>query len=472
MKKMLIIPLVCAMLFGACATGENNAATGGKTTLRMLMTEMDRGESRWDDFAYYMETYTPQIGCTADAGPAVLANHTVPYLPVRGLGDIAVQTVPTGMAALPYGTYPNAAGIAASYFDDVALKLLAGDDDFDMFLIGMESYMNATSQFSMMLNKNYFLPMEALGLESLFDSMLPGVKDICTADGAILLAPVRLSYWGVVMQPLVLARLGIVPEDIPRTANAFTDFFLNVRDRLESEEIALFSESHSDFLIRQFEGQYISAYMSHAADTQALWDAMLDTLDKLYGAGLVPLTARVLPDGGAADFAPAFPYTTAVFDSFRRITGSGLDEELMPNQSPSDRRMENHVDPVLPHLLLTEDAKAPLYGGVFIAVNPNSKNLDAVRDFLTTILSEDFRHSFNIEQDLWELYENADNALRNDYAVYREAVAHSAMSPVFSRYYRGEYINHTDYAAYRTGTLSAAEWKAKVDRELEFLRDE
>jgi len=366
--------------------------------------------------------------------------------------------------------YENHPRIAKEYYDTIALKLLAGDDDFDMFFISLYSFNPARGQINSMLRKDYLVSMEQLGLAEMFDSMLPGVKELCSAEGELLLAPIGFRLSTRMLPTDALNRLGITEQDIPRTAGAFTDFLLGIQPEMEAEGIALATGFGADYFMSWFEGQYVDEYMTHGDNTQALWDALLDMLDRLFASGLLAMDyGQWAVNGEHIPYGfPAIAYDTVLFGSGLGLDGGGNDSAL--------REWGNKM---MPQILLTEDAKEPIDYGTYLAVNPHSKNMDAIKEYLETLLSEDFRRNINPydeTQNHWHIYDVPALQASANFTYYKDELPHSTRgyTNTWQGYGKNDpfLILYADYIEYHNGTLTAAEWKAKVDRALEFLRDE
>ena|GEM_PF-1893944 len=403
--------------------------------------------------------------------------HAEYYREQENMGEITLEFVPISNQIMHSSNeFIDFYGSAAQYFDTIALKLLAGDSDFDMFYIDNLSYLHARAQVNGMLRKEYFVSMETLGLADLFDGMLPGVKNLCTADGATLLAPITFQFSGNLARQLSLQKLGITAGDVPGTAVAFTDFLLGMKAQMEDEKIAYTKDWPIAYFINQYEEQYVNEYMTFGGNTQAMWDALVYAVDGLCTSGLLDSTL-----GEAISENNIVPYDFPVIyytDTLLAYNTSFFDGGIY-----HDELHEQDGTAPLPYVRLTEDAKESIQGGVFLAVNPASENLDLVQEYLSVLLSKDF-HKYitdkngvgnNRMNDHWNIYENPALAASPSHQRYLASLQNSTRSQVditLSGLQVKSFITFSDYLAYHNGTLTSAQWKAKVDRELEFLRDE
>ena len=365
--------------------------------------------------------------------------------------------------------YYDYAAAAAHFLDTVTLKLLAGDDDFDMFLVSHNTYPHARAQFNGMLRKEYFASMGDLGLAALFDGMLPGVKELCEADGDILLAPLGFRFHGWLLRMEPARRLHINPAVIPGTAVAFTDYLLGIRDELESEQIAYDNGWGISHHIGMYEEQYVNEYMTHGAHTQELWDALVYAVDGLCQSGL--LDSEIGEWVSESNIVPyEFPviyYTDVLIHEYAN---------LIDGSAGHDYGHEQDDTALMPYLRLTEDARIPIESGFFLAVNKGSQNQAPAADYLSTLLSRAFHDYYKdtiTYDNHWNIYDSPTLAGSPSNRWYRASLANSSRSQVDAYgYYAVRYIHFADYMRYHNGEITSAEWKAKVDRQLEFLRDE
>jgi len=350
---------------------------------------------------------------------------------------------------------PNADSVAhadlLSYHDALAKKLLAGDDDFDIFLLGGSNYNFNLPLINSVIESDYIRPLDGLGLEPFYDAMLPGIKELCTVNGKLVLVPVHLGLPALSISKDIMAEAGLRPNGVPRTAVDFASYLDNQKEKFTDLPYMMVGNYIVSDMLNMMMRQYAIQFFENESQTQAAWDALIRLLD----ACLANAGTDVEKYGNTA--ISALLYGTVI--------GAGPDGPKLIHPQP----------------LLTPDAKYPLAEAMFIGVNPNSKNLDAVAEFLRVFLRRDY-YEFAAEQEKFPAkfdkilaYQNVGTALYDipvldaatypDFAVYKEMLANASRG-VPSDW---DYQNLADYI---DGTLSAAEWKELVDRELEFLRDE
>jgi len=377
--------------------------------------------------------------------------------------------VPTFLGANPYQVDIIGSDTYQSYLDNVAKKLLAGDDDFDLFFIGGEAtYKESLGLLNGMIKNGYLYPLEELGLAPLFDDMLPGVKGLCSdEDGQLLLVPVVLNFDGLMLDPDILQAIGVTADEFPRTAEGLIEFIDTYSDAVTDTGYTMF-EPYEILLMRlKTHAQYVTQFNENQSNTQEMWDIRMKLLEAL----------RIDSDAAESKASPLFVNNTIKNMVFGLRTNWHYD---LFGKGSLGRYM-----PVVPAPLLTEDAKYPLYQSIFIGVNPNSKNLDAVAEFLSIYLSRGYidyaleesqmlksGDEFNISKGgekrvytaLYDLPQ-LDPALYPAFVYYKEMLQNATRGyPAHEEWMYGE--------ALLAGEWDGEAWKRAADRELEFLRDE
>lgn len=91
------------------------------------------------------------------------------------------------------------------YMNTMAKKLLSGDDDFDLFVVH-------TSMFDI-LKENYYVDFSLFpALDKRFDSMLPGIKELCSINGKLCLYPQYISFNMIQCDNALVNEIYEVPE--------------------------------------------------------------------------------------------------------------------------------------------------------------------------------------------------------------------------------------------------------------------
>ena len=230
----------------------------------------------------------------------------------------------------------------AEYSNTIAKKLLAGDTDFDIFVVSTEMCELFEGQYYEDL---YGYPI----LRGYYDSMLPGVKKLCTVDGITALVPQGLSTYCLQVNTAV--------SDTDLSAVRTWNDLLAVKDSLNlAPDSCIMSDYSSQNLLRRTFGLIITNYMRGIIDDEHA-KADLAKLYRMYG--------DLKND-------PLF-----VTDP-RNNPASPLLKEKQ-NIGKSGRLAENHT--AIPLLTMSGDYRQS-WTGKFYAVNPNSPNRELAAAYL------------------------------------------------------------------------------------------
>ena len=371
--------------------------------------------------------------------------------------------------------YPEA--VTAPYYQTLVKKLLAGDDDFDLFFIGGEYYEYCLEYLNGMIDNRYLKPLDNLGLAPLYDDMLPGVKELCSANGQIVLVPMKMDFTGHWTNYNMLRALGLDIHDTPQTIDELIAFFPQYEQAAKDYGAGLYYDRSG--ALRTLSMQYAVAF--HESDPKAdeMWDTLIRFADSLDRYERVRQ-----PDEG---YLAAARTLFKMSDRNMVVGNKAYDDYTL--EHTGIQQNDAYCSTKAP--LLTADSTRPLSSAMFVGVNPNSKNFELVAEFLDIYLSKSY-HDYRVTQTLSgakiNVTDQTTDAYYSDFGSTRlQAVFYDVPSlpredyPIFAWYkemlpeavrgYPGM-ADGTDIYDYKEGTLSAADWKAKFDRMLEFLRDE
>jgi len=345
------------------------------------------------------------------------------------------------------------------YQDKLAGKLLAGDSTFDMFLL-------CPSQDSLR-NKAYFQSFEDYDVARHFDAMLPGVRELCEIDGQLSLIPLTLEVPALQIHMDMAAAAGIDYTEIPGTANEFLDFMEANRENLTDAGVFVYEDSLY-WLAQWYMPTYVIEFMEkREGDGRTFYD-MLSVLDQIQEQGLF----KIINDENG--------YENTLLPSQMLVRGKF---GLVGASSPTFHMGIDNIS--LPKLYA--DAPVPLdRASKFLGVNPLSKNAEIVQLITETLVDIEFQRYVHTEAGSFErkenlvqyngeyscnniLYDYPEYADSRNFGLYKEALAHSAWYNVHM--WRGSDSNEA-FVKYYNGEITAEAFKAIVDRELEFLRDE
>jgi len=216
----------------------------------------------------------------------------------------------------------------AEYAFTMAKKLLAGDTDFDIFVV--------TTEMSQLLKEGYYENLAEYDiLDEVYASMIPGVKRLCTVGETAALYPLTLNT-----DMLRVTGDADIPSTFPGLRNYTGDTLLSAYN-LRNLTLPWFEQFASNYMARDIDDD------TAKADLTALYETALSLRDTCY-----------LGDNFTSQ-------KTAVKVS----RNTGKSGSLPAGTS------------VLPMLPVTENY-APAVEGSFYAVNPNSSNKELAAVFL------------------------------------------------------------------------------------------
>ena len=348
-------------------------------------------------------------------------------------------------------TYTYSDADFQSYHDTLAKKLLAGDDDFDIFLLGGSGYSQSVELINGVIESPYLRPLDDMGLNALFDAMLPGIKELCMVDGKLVLAPLSIQTTRTTVDKNLFAEAGLAWDKLPQTAGELASYLNTNAGKFAGVEGMMLDGGADWDARRALTRQYTEQYFTDESKTQAAWDALLRLTDCLAAH--------------AGEKFGSYGETAIRLGFTNTVHGNGPDNQYV----------------FLPMTRLTADSKIPIGEGLFIGVNPNSKNLEAVTELLRTVLSREY-FEFAIAEEkppakfgIFNAYLNVGSALYDipamdaatypSFAAYKESLTYATRG-------RSNAFDVDNWLAFLDGEITAADLKARIDRDLEFLRDE
>ncbi len=268
------------------------------------------------------------------------------------------------------------------YAYTMAKKLLAGDTDFDIFMV--------TTEMSELLKEGYYENLSGYSLlNDYYSRMIPGTKELCTIGDTAALIPVVLELSAIRVNGALADLPDKMPETFPELA-ALTGFAdLNGSTRFMAE-YNLYNLAIPWF--RQISSCYI---MKDMDDGQVKSD-----LTTLY-----ELCLKLASDPALA-FGSDYQNYTPVFDV---ISNNGRNSRFTEGQS---------ILPVLP----VTDAYGQIIEGSFYAVNPNSPNKELAAVFLAAHLYHEEKN-YDPLFDKWDDTTTYPEGSEESYDLYKSQIA-------------------------------------------------
>lgn len=254
------------------------------------------------------------------------------------------------------------------YINTMAKKLLAKDSDFDLFYVD--------SDMLQLLKKDYYFDLSVYPLLSeKYARMYDGVKEISSIDGKLCLIPLAISFQAIEED----VALSDYSAEMPEIWGEFIEYSENVCRGFTSDKVKLFNASFPHNAVMPLFNQYASNFINgnSSADREALKELITQTgklleLNDSYG------------NGSKAYFG----YSTVFSSEEEKMTDGETKINKIPKIS-ADFKIDSNVS--------------------FIAVNPNSKNVELAAAFAANVI--DCYTSMGVV----ELYRNDDvNGLYNE----------------------------------------------------------
>ncbi len=282
------------------------------------------------------------------------------------------------------------------YAHTMAKKLLAGDTDFDIFMV--------TTEMSDLLKEGYY---ENLGgyslLNDYYTRMIPGMKELCSVGNSVALIPENLRLNAL----RVNGTVADLPENLPQTfpelaaltgsipTNSDAQFMTEYN--LYNMTIPWFNQITSNYIMKNMDDGQVKE------DLTALYELCLE-----------------LSDDPAVAFGNDYQNYKPVFDI---VTNNGRNTYLMEN---------NFLMPVLP----MSDAYGQVVEGSFYAINPNSPNKEIAAIFLAAHL---YHEEKNYAQyfDKWDETAHYSDGSAETYELYKSQIASAVL------YYDAEDLGST-----------------------------
>ena len=285
-------------------------------------------------------------------------------------------------------------------YDKFVIKVLAQDQDYDLCL------MNSSLYNSYNIRKNgMFYPLNQLeGIEEYLNRCFPYVKEAAiNDDGDIWMLSIGLDIPGLVVN------LDVVKKRQLKIKNNMTyEEFHHVMLGMTSDDLNR-TRINFNVLSQAFVGQYFNQYSNV---NNELFRSKLEILQQLKQ--IVPENFQENTNFYKEDFLYDYCAQESTY-------------EVIYQQIPEKSNLSVYSMPKL------DEADKNTGGCIFLAVNPNSKNLEQTLDYLTAWIAyqlnttekplffQDTTSSKDVfHKALYELYENGEITFRIDRDLYEE----------------------------------------------------
>lgn len=248
------------------------------------------------------------------------------------------------------------------YDSNLSKKLMAGDNDFDVFLIRGSSAYNYIRNNTMEYLDKYD------GFIKKFDSMFEGVKELCSYNEKIFGVPINLKNAETVFQinKSLFMRLGL---EVPKTDWTWDDFYslaIKARQKSENGEANyIMKMDKKEFWLLCMQWMYDACHTNliegHVDYTTEEYISMLNLLKKMYSEDLI------LDEG--------------------RYSSSSNDNILMQFTMIPVEGYGN--EGIIPPPLCSTQKAYPFTQVDYLCINKDSEKKDAAAAFLEICISEE-----------------------------------------------------------------------------------
>ncbi len=240
--------------------------------------------------------------------------------------------------------------------DAYALKVLAQDADFDMFLL---SSRNSIS-YNIKQNGAFYALNDVAGVEEYLDACFPYLKELATnEDGDIWMIPVEMAIPALVYPKEYVASQGV--DFSKMSLEEFFDFV----EQVETKTPEKGSISHL-VMIEELFSQYLKLYDTFDTEIFRNYAKQLRSIYENAGRLLMDVEFQSqLRQGNLIDTFYSYHYYLAALWGYAEVIGDS--KELGVAGIPGMSEEVGNVGTL-----------------TFIAVNPNSQNLEATLQYIST----------------------------------------------------------------------------------------
>lgn len=325
-----------------------------------------------------------------------------------------IRFLTTQFAERPFGCGYNME-VTQLEEDAFALKVLAQDKDYDMCLLSSRDRMSHNIR-----ENAVFYPLnEVEGVSEYLDACFPYLKETATReDGTVWMLPISVTIPGLIYQEEAWEEIGLVP--LPE--QTFSDFLLTAEQLHREQETRVTGSVY--LLVESFLMQYSNSYASY--DTEE-FRSLSEQVKKIYEAGTAwkynDSVSRDIKKDGKLEFLYLYELYRDSFLGYREAfsKAQGIGVCGIPKLKENGKNLGTCI---------------------FLAVNPSSKNLNAVLDYITaytqycltqknTLLfaEKEAYDDTPYMQAVYELYANGEIYFELSSEIYEEC---------FYRYLEGE----------------------------------
>lgn len=254
------------------------------------------------------------------------------------------------------GTYTADLRNPDEYAYTMAKKLMAGDSDFDIFMV--------TTEMSNLMQERYYENLAGYDvLNTYYAEMIPGLTGICTVDSTLALIPSKLSYDMMIADDSLTGSVFPLPE----TLTGFPEFAAEIAPALGDGSYFMIPPNRFIFYVPWFR-QFASHYILGDPDED---EARRDLTELYRLIDEINSHPSVNPDA----WNTGKPYLRLNISLMKRSKKLSKNSRIAP------------VPPI-------KEGYLPTVSGEFWAINPASPNKESAAQFLAALMESE-KNSFD-----------------------------------------------------------------------------
>ena len=297
----------------------------------------------------------------------------------------------TGLGELNYQVITQETGIrfrSKCYLpDEIILKMLAGDDDIDIYFI-------SNSQLHNVIDCGFYTIIESEIIDNYISQCRDILQEYSTVDGKTAFVPVSSGASAILIPKSAIEETGVTAQDIE-----YLDDFLEFVRNYDGDRIAY---TNSSSLFSNLEGQYKSVYCDFE-NKEANFETPLymHIYEEIWGGWQDP------KDGVGATIGFEHNLTGDYSNNSEKALctyGSYIDAENFTdkrlNTDPNVYMTSGSTDffekwRAFPIPKISEDVISGIGGGTYALINPYSENKEAALKVLELLASDYFKYTGN-----------------------------------------------------------------------------
>ena len=297
----------------------------------------------------------------------------------------------TGLGELNYQVITQETGIrfrSKCYLpDEIILKMLAGDDDIDIYFI-------SNSQLHNVIDCGFYTFIESEIIDNYISQCRDILQEYSTVDGKTAFMPVGTNTAAILIPKSAIEETGVTAEDIE-----YLDDFLAFVRNYDGDRIAY---TNSSSIFDYFESQYEMFYCDYE-NKEANFETPLymHIYEEIWGGwqdsdGKIGATLG-FEHNLSGDYSNNSEHALCTFGYYSNAENF-TDERL--NSDPDVYKTAGSTDffekwRAFPIPKISEDVTCNADGGSYAIINPYSKNKEAALKVLELLASDYFKYSGN-----------------------------------------------------------------------------